>query len=161
VTPAILRSFEPGDLRRVLAIERESFGVDAWPPDLFRDYAADGRCWFTVAESGRVLAGYCIDSRRREGWEIESIAVRPRNRGQGVASLLLRDVIRRAQHSEARHLALMVRRDNAGAIALYRKFGFVRVATVGGYYEDGATAWRMRLPLAAEGKMVVSKQPFS
>lgn len=41
----------------------------------------------------------------------------------------------------------MVRRDNAAAIRLYKKFGFVRTARINGYYEDGSAAWRMRLLL--------------
>jgi ribosomal protein S18 acetylase RimI-like enzyme len=41
----------------------------------------------------------------------------------------------------------MVRRENAAAIQLYRGLGFDRIRRINRYYEDGAAAWRMRLPL--------------
>ncbi len=145
---ATLRPFEAGDLRRILAIENESFGVDAWPAELFREYAADPHCCFIVAELGRTAAGYSIAVPRRGGFEIDSIAVRPSARGKGIGARLLLYAIGKARRSGAAFVSLTVRRDNAAAIALYRKFGFVRTATVPGYYEDGAAGWRMRLRLS-------------
>ena len=44
-------------------------------------------------------------------------------------------------------MTLTVRLDNAAAIGLYRRLGFRRERRINGYYEDGAAAWRMRLPL--------------
>ncbi len=145
---ATLRPFRADDLPRILAIEKESFGRDAWPADLFREYAAEDRCWFLVAQFGASVAGYGIACPRRESIEIDSIAVARRCRGKGIATLLMKAAIRRARRCGAPAVTLMVRRDNREAIGLYRNLGFVRSATVRGYYEDGASGWRMRLLLA-------------
>jgi ribosomal protein S18 acetylase RimI-like enzyme len=42
----------------------------------------------------------------------------------------------------------MVRSDNGAAKHFYERFGFKRVRTVPGYYEDGASGVRMRLALS-------------
>jgi [ribosomal protein S18]-alanine N-acetyltransferase len=136
------------DLRRVLDIERDSFGRDAWPAGLFREYAAEPRALFLIARAGRTVAGYIIAvSGREHSVEIESLAVHSRYRRLGVASLLFQAVFRRARRRGATCIGLMVRRDNEPAIRFYRRLGFVRTTTVPRYYEDGSAGWRMRLPL--------------
>ena len=142
-----IRMFEPRDLPRIVRIERASFGEFAWPASTFESLAFASRRLFLVAYAGRVLAGYSVTVRSRHGAELVSIAVYPRYRRHHVASALLRTTIRKVRRSGAAAMWLMVRRENAGAIAFYRKFGFVRTATVAGYYEDGAAGWRMRLAL--------------
>ena len=144
-----IRRFRRGDLPRILKIEQESFGVDAWPADLFEEYAAVTPELFLVARAGLRVAGYSITSMVRHGAEIASIAVLPQFRGRGVARRLLARSIRDVRSRGAAALWLMVRRDNYPAIELYKRFGFVRTATVAGYYEDGATGWRMRLELGS------------
>jgi [ribosomal protein S18]-alanine N-acetyltransferase len=136
------------DLRRIVDIERDSFGLDAWPAGLFREYAADPRALFLIARAGRTIAGYIIAVRRRaDAVEIDSLAVHSRYRRLGIAAKLLKAVLRRARSSGVTSIGLMVRRDNDAAICFYRRFGFLRTATVPGYYEDGAPGWRMRLRL--------------
>lgn len=144
--PAItMRTFEPRDLPRIVRIERESFGEFAWPASTFESLALASPRLFLVACAGATIAGYSIAVRSRHGAELVSIAAHPRYRRHHVASALLRATIRKVRRSGASAMWLMVRRENAGAIALYRRFGFVRTATVPRYYEDGATGWRMRL----------------
>lgn len=143
-----VRLYRSADLPHILKIEKASFGADAWPRELFIDYARHCPELFLVAEIDAVIAGYSIASLTRKGnAEIDSIAVLPRWRGHGVARLLLARTLRKLRSAEVGSVGLMVRRDNPGAIRLYRSFGFVRTGTVSGYYEDGATAWRMRLAI--------------
>ena len=143
----MIRRFQSRDLPRILKIENQSFGVDAWPAGLFREYARACPRLFLVAWVGRVAAGYSVTCVNKNTADIASIAVLPRYRGRRIASKLLQRTITKLQRLGVDTLTLMVRRENHGAIELYRKFGFVRTATVAGYYEDGATAWRMRLVL--------------
>lgn len=143
----MIRRFQIGDLPRILRIEKQSFGADAWPAGLFREYARACPRLFLVAWVGRVAAGYSITCIGKNTAEIASIAVLPEYRGRLIASKLLSRTIRKLQRVGVDAITLMVRRDNRGAIDLYRMFGFVRTATVHGYYEDGAVAWRMRLAL--------------
>jgi ribosomal protein S18 acetylase RimI-like enzyme len=64
-----------------------------------------------------------------------------------VATALLKNTLRKVRRAGAQAAWLMVRRENEGAIRLYRRLGFARTATVPDYYEDGATGWRMRVIL--------------
>lgn len=145
----MIRRFQIRDLPGVLNIEKQSFGVDAWPADLFREYARECPRLFFVARVGRVVAGYSITCIARNTADIASIAVLPEFRGRRIASKLLTRSIAKVRRQGVRAVTLMVRRDNRGAIDLYRKLGFLRTHTVHGYYADGAVAWRMRLGVTA------------
>lgn len=134
-------------MRRLLAVEEDAFGPDAWPADLFRSYALSNPELFLVARAGRAIAGYAIAALSRGGAEIASIAVHSRYRRQHVASFLFRAIRRRVCRRGASAIWLMVRLDNEAAIRFYRGLGFARTGTTPGYYEDGSSAWRMRLPL--------------
>ncbi|MBV8818013.1 MAG: GNAT family N-acetyltransferase [Acidobacteriaceae bacterium] len=139
--------FQLKNLRRILQIESESFPADEWPRDLFIQYA-DSCPLFLVAKVGRVIAGYAITSVRDKRAELLSLAVSRRFRRQGIAAQMLRFTIQRLRAGGVRFMMLMVRRNNVRAIDLYRRFRFVRVRTVAGYYEDGETAWRMKKTLS-------------
>jgi [ribosomal protein S18]-alanine N-acetyltransferase len=142
-----IRPFKPRDLPGILRIERESFNRDAWPRQLFVEYSRNAPVVFLVATVGGSIAGYSIACFTRHGAEIVSVGVRPKFRQQGVATALLKKTLQRVKKAGAAAVWLMVRRENEGAIRLYRRLGFVRTATVRNYYEDRATAWRMRIIL--------------
>jgi ribosomal-protein-alanine N-acetyltransferase len=80
---------------------------------------------------------------------INTLAVHPDRRRQGLASLLLTHVLDDAVRRGAEKATLEVRRSNEGALRLYERFGF----EVGGvrkeYYrqpvEDALILWRPRL----------------
>ncbi len=144
-----IRIFRLNDLAGIIRIEKASFGIDAWPAALFRYYAGEYPALFYVAVVDRRIAGYGITCVTGETAEIVSIAVLPRYRGRRIARMLLRKTIAKAQRLGATSVWLMVRRDNLVAIQLYKSMGFARTITIGRYYEDGAAAWRMRMPLGA------------
>lgn len=130
-----------------MRIERASFGREAWPRDLFLQYAAAVPQLFLVARISGRIAAYSIATLTRHGAEIESLAVLPRYRKLGIAIALLKATIRKLRRAGVRRISLMVRRKNAAAIHLYHSLGFVRVSTIADYYPGGAPAWRMRLSL--------------
>jgi len=134
-------------MSRVLAIESQSFGSDAYPESLFRLYAADRRTLFLVASSGGAFVGYVIARLDRWGAEIVSLAVDPHARGRGIGAALLRAAIRRMQRRSARSIRLMVHVNNTNAAEFYRRQGFRSVGRIQDYYEDGGTGIRMRLQL--------------
>jgi ribosomal-protein-alanine N-acetyltransferase len=138
-----LRRFAVRDLPSLLRIERASFGAGAWPPEVFREYARFCREGFLVAELRNHMVGYCIVNFGAASATLDSIAVSPLHRGRGIARWLLAACVKSARRRGLRRISLMVRKDNTAAIRLYRRFGFVRTATVRDYYEDGAAAWRM------------------
>lgn len=139
----MIRMFHTRDLRRILSIERESFGIDAWPREAFLEHAETSPRLFLIASSGRGIAGYSIAYVTGTRAELLSIAVSNAYRRQGIARALLTGTLRKVRRLGATVMWLMVRSDNHNAIRLYRGFGFVRRRTVRHYYEDGANGWLM------------------
>ncbi len=140
-----VRPFRRRDLNRIVEIEQASFGKDAWPAELFVGYWRESPELFLVARRGRRIAGYSITQTNWRGAELESIAVDPRHRGQGIAQALLDATVRRVRLRGVGTLRLMVSTVNAPALRFYRQYGFVRTRLVKRYYGAGRDAWRMRL----------------
>jgi [ribosomal protein S18]-alanine N-acetyltransferase len=143
----IIRRFKASDLPSILRIEKISFGPEAWPPKLFREYARECPKLFLVAAAGRKIAGFSIACIARQAAELASIAVLPEFRGRGVATSLLKAAINKVRREGIAAMWLMVRSDNKTAASLYRKLGFVRTSRISGYYEDGSPGTRMRAVL--------------
>lgn len=148
MTPFHVRRFRPSDLENVMAVERDSFGRDAYDRKLFAEYAGACGELFLVAESraGR-FAGYAlagVSRGRPELANLISIAVAPGARRKGAASLLLLSTIRRLKFRGIERLTLMVRQSNTAAIEFYRRHGFETVRRAPRYYEDGEDGWLMR-----------------
>ena len=87
-------------------------------------------------------------------WKIEgeahisTIAIHPANRGLGYGEILLAGMFGKAVQLNAEFIVLEVRVSNAVAQALYRKYGFNRVARKKNYYRaDNEDAWDMRVSL--------------
>ena len=144
-----VRRFERRQLKRVVEIERASFGKDAWPAALFVEYWRESPELFLIARLGRRIAGYSITRTSWRGAELESIAVDPRYRGRGVAQALLDATV---AGLDAVTIRLMVSTANAAALRFYRQYGFVRTRLVKRYYGAGRDAWRMRLTAKTTGQ---------
>jgi len=143
----LVRPFVRRDLDRIVAIERASFGKDAWPAELFLAYWRDTPELFFTARLGRRMAGYSIAQTDWRGAGLESIAVDPLFRGQGIAQALLDTTIARLRFQGIGSLRLMVSTTNEPALRFYQRSGFTRGRKVKGYYGRGRDAWRMRLKL--------------
>ncbi len=122
-----VRRFARRDLQRVLAIERASFGKDAWPPELFLEYWRASPELFLIAKHRRRIAGYSITRTDWRGAELESIAVHPRLRGRGVAQALIEATLLSLRSAGVRALRLMAGTSNEPALRFYRRLGFIRV----------------------------------
>jgi ribosomal-protein-alanine N-acetyltransferase len=131
------------DLKGVSAIENASFGAEAWPAWLFEDYLRTHGNLFFVAILDKHVAGYCVARDHGQQAELDSIAVHPDYRGGGIAVRLLTHTESSLRRERVEEWFLTVRASNAEAIALYRRFGFVRTRVVPAYYEDGEDGWRM------------------
>jgi ribosomal-protein-alanine N-acetyltransferase len=103
---------------------------------------------------GGMIVAYCAVWIIFDELHINTLAVHPRWRRQGVASLLLTHVLDDAVRHGAVKATLEVRRSNEGARKLYERFGF----EVGGvrkeYYrqpvEDALILWRLDLRSSSE-----------
>ena len=141
----MLRRATRDDLPALMRIEGTSFGRHAWERDQFLDYLAEPETSvFLVAVTVGGVAGYIIGFYEHNRAEVDSVAVKPSYRGQGVAAALLARLMTLLRRRGFATLKLTVRLDNTAAIALYRKLGFSRERRINRHYEDGAPAWRMR-----------------
>ena len=104
-----------------------------------------------VARRGRTVAGFIMSRSAADEAEILSVAVGRSWRGRGLARALLTAQLRRLAGAGTRTVFLEVDENNAAALALYRRLGYVEVGRRKGYYRtaDGkqSTALVLRLQL--------------
>lgn len=67
---------------------------------------------------------------------ITNIAVHPEYRGAGLGNMIMEDMINCCKNAKMSSMTLEVRISNTTAINLYKKYGFIGVATRKGYYQD-------------------------
>ncbi len=140
----MVRPFRRRDLKRVAAIEQESFGADAWPEEAFLDYFRQCPELFLIARQGREVAGYTITYPGSRGAELVSIAVDRRYRRSGVGRALLDATLSLLRSRGIGVWWLMVDTVNESAIRFYAGYGFARTRLVKSYYGPDRDAWRMR-----------------
>lgn len=138
-----VRTLSFSDLPQVIAIERRSF-PNPWSLAMFvLELSKPSGICLAGVDDGRIV-GFVICARYDEAFHVMDIAVDPDHRRAGVASALLDGVIGRA--GEDANYTLEVRVSNAGAIALYERYGFHGVGTRPRYYadngEDAIIMWR-------------------
>ena len=142
-----VRPLRRSDLDCILEIEHLSFGKDAYDRNLFAEFFHKCGDLFLVVEWDRKVRGYMLTCIRGQGAsgsaELVSVAVDPAVRGKGAASALMESTLRRLRLRGIGRLGLMVRVTNQEARAFYQKYGFRKVRTVRGYYEDGGDGWLM------------------
>ena len=145
-----IRPLGYSDLPQVIGIERRSFPTP-WSLAMFvlELSKPSGVCLAAVEEpasSGRrdTVLAYVICSRYDRVWHLMNVAVDPDARRRGLATMLLDEMLERAGRDQA--YTLEVRTSNAGAIALYERFGFRPAGMRRRYYadtgEDALIMWR-------------------
>ena len=126
------------DFDEILEIEKV-FGESGWNRRMFiQKVKKPAVPLFSVVKSGHNnrIEGYCSALLVMEELEIHRIAVRESTRRQGVGSILLLDVLRRAVKGGAFKAFLDVRDSNVEAQCFYQKFGFVRTGLRSNYYSN-------------------------
>jgi ribosomal protein S18 acetylase RimI-like enzyme len=61
-------------------------------------------------------------------WYINALAAFPEYRGRGLGTFLLNEADRRARAAGAKSVSLIVAEENAGAVRLYRRIGYLEAA---------------------------------
>jgi [ribosomal protein S18]-alanine N-acetyltransferase len=139
----LLRACELKDLGQVGRIEKASFPERPYTRLDFAYFLLVARDGFIVASKDGLVVGYVIaTSQGREG-AIQSIAVSPESRGEGVGEALMRAAMGRlAGKSET--VRLLVDANNESAIRLYRRLSFEETGkVVKRYYPNGNDALEM------------------
>ena len=127
-----LEPMRDADLGEVLAIE-EAIYSHPWTRGNFADSLRAGyQCW--TWRHGAELVGYFVLLVAAGEGHLLNLSVAATCQRRGHGSTLLGEVMRIARARGAHHLFLEVRPTNLGAKALYRRFGFRKVALRPGYY---------------------------
>jgi len=123
------------DLAEVLAVENAIY-AHPWTRGNFADSLRAGyQCW--ICREGRALLGYFVLLVAAGEAHLLNLSVAQAHQRHGHGSTLLLEAVQIARTLGARHVFLEVRPSNHAAQALYRRFGFRRVATRQGYYPAG------------------------
>ena len=137
------------DVDAVMAIEKSSFRSPMTPQLLLEemgrewahiDVVRDRAKWAVVAFSNYWIVADEV--------HLLNLATHPEERRAGHASRLLAHIIETGRVRKCRFVTLEVRRSNAAAVRLYRRFGFRAVGVRPNYYaEDQEDAIVMLLDL--------------
>lgn len=124
------------DASRMAAIHAEGFAVGWDAGDFERMLLERSVADVLVSQAlvGHVVTGFAVSRVVLDEAELLSIAIDPEVRGQSLSEPLLERHMGRVAQAGARQMFLEVADDNAAALALYRKAGFVEIGRRQSYY---------------------------
>ena len=140
-----IRNLQDSDIEALSAIEAAAFSMP-WSADDFRDLLSRNYCFYLVAfVDGRIAGCAGLTDICNEG-NIDNVVVAEEFRGQGVGTMLLRELISKGEERGIEAFTLEVRVSNASAIHVYEKLGFVSEGIRPRFYEkpveDAMIMWR-------------------
>lgn len=154
MTHVELRAASSDDVPAIMDIETPVFGGEAWSFEAMARDVSDKNCFYLVAEAHTdalggdpLVVGYAglLAPRGSGDGDIQTIAVVPEFRSQGLGRQLMNALLEEAEARNARRVFLEVRADNPNAIALYASLGFEEIAVRPGYYQpEGVDAVIMK-----------------
>ena len=120
---------------QVAQLERICFS-DPWSENSVASELKNPLSLWLVAMDGETVAGY-IGSQSVEGEaDMMNVAVHPDYRRQGIARLLVTELVAALAKKGVSSLALEVRASNVPAISLYEQLGFIQVGRRPNYYRN-------------------------
>jgi [ribosomal protein S18]-alanine N-acetyltransferase len=131
------------DFDAIVALEGESFS-NPWTAAALADMLTSPVTQLYVArQQDRRIIGFCACWLIEDELHINTVAVQPTMRRQGVATRLLTEIL---AATGAQTATLEVRRSNVAALKLYESLGFATTAVRPRYYnspeEDALVLWR-------------------
>ena len=123
------------DAAAIASLEALLFS-DAWSEASVRSALSSPFTAALVAYVGGVCVGYLLSSLLSPEGELLRIGVHPSHRRCGMGASLMEGFFAEAKKRECTQLFLEVRADNEGAIALYRRYGFLDNGIRRGYYKN-------------------------
>ncbi|MFI7154293.1 ribosomal protein S18-alanine N-acetyltransferase [Nonomuraea sp. NPDC050022] len=144
-----LRQMTEADLPAVMAIERDTFPLDAWSEAMLRGELADQprTRHYVVALVDQEIVGYAGLAAAADQADVQTIAVVQPHQGTGVGGAMLAELLAEAGRRAVREIFLEVRADNPQARGVYEHFEFEVIGRRRRYYDDGTDAIMMRRKL--------------
>lgn len=118
---------------QVAALERICFSAPWSEASVAAELANPLSKWLVCVEDGAVL-GYVGSQTVLGESDMMNLAVRPEDRGKGIAQGLISALVEELKRLGSRCLTLEVRASNVPAIRLYEKLGFLPVGRRPNYY---------------------------
>ena len=136
------------DLVPAFAIEKSSYGKEAWTMAQFKEEFASKERMYVVAEKAGKLIAYAGVLNLSGTADVLTVTVADGHRRNGIGRELLRRLIDWSRTQKCEAIMLEVRVGNEEAIPLYESFGFVEISRRKDYYGPGKPAIVMRKELA-------------
>lgn len=128
-------NFHLEDLDDLMQIEQSLFSLP-WSRQSYEELFRIDALHIVLAKDGDDLVGYMVFQEIEDEIELHNIGVRQDRQGQGIGSLLMQELMKRANQSHVQQIYLLVRASNLSAIRLYAKFAFKKVGYRRSYYSD-------------------------
>ena len=135
------------DLVPAFAIEKDSYGHEAWTMAQFKEEFAGKERMYVVGEFGGELIAYAGVVNLAGTADVLTLTVADEHRRKGIGRELLRRLIDWSRTQKCEAIMLEVRVGNIDAIPLYESFGFIEISRRKDYYGPGKTAIVMRKEL--------------
>ena len=132
------------DVEQVAAMEKTIFS-DPWSDQSFEhSIKAPQNLYLVVEEKNRILA-YCGLWKVADEGQICNVAVKEDERGRGLATMMLSELLKQGCEMGIKAFTLEVRAGNTPAIWVYKKLGFETAGVRKNYYtkpnEDALIMW--------------------
>jgi ribosomal-protein-alanine N-acetyltransferase len=121
---------------QVAELEKICFGTEAWSERSVASELENKLSLWLVAIVGGSVAGYVGSQTVIDESDMMNVAVHPEHRRQGIAEMLINDLVDALKEKGSHSLTLEVRASNEPAIALYEKLGFEQVGRRKNYYRN-------------------------
>lgn len=141
------RDFTEADVDAIVALEAESF-TNPWSRDtlVWELRNSDVTRVYVLRDDDDRVTAFCVCWVIFDELHVNTLAVSPGARRQGLGSILMRSAMADAALGGATRATLEVRASNAAALGLYQRLGFTIAARRPGYYskpdEDGLILWK-------------------
>ena len=135
------------DLVPAFAIEKSSYGHEAWSMAQFKEEFASKERMYVVAELAGELIAYAGVVNLAGTADVLTVTVADGHRRKGIGRELLRRLIDWSRTQKCEAIMLEVRVGNEEAIPLYESFGFIEISRRKDYYGPGKPAIVMRKEL--------------
>ena len=150
MTQVTFRQMTTADLDRVVALELDLFGAEAWSRQMLAGELGQQPAsrYYLVADDDGDIVGYAGLLAAGTQADVLTLAVATAHWGQGIGTALLDRLLAEASSRGCGEVFLEVRADNTRAQRLYHWRGFTDVGIRHAYYQpSGTDAIVMRLDL--------------
>jgi ribosomal-protein-alanine N-acetyltransferase len=142
-----IRQFQPPDTFKVIKLASITL-TEQYNPTLFSYFYETYPQGFIVAEENHKIIGFLIGIKLKTNkTKILMISVEPIYQRQKIGESLLNEFIKVILKEKINSIELEVRTDNKKAIKFYEKNGFKIIEKINKFYQNGESAYTMRLNL--------------